>query len=204
MTTSHEDPTFDGSLLNVRAAFLPRLGSLLAIAPLGVWTCWHLWENTWAFKGAQAWESHVTVARHPLVELITSAIVMVPLVLHTVWGIRRLFIMRPNLGRYRNFGNVKYILQRLSAIGLLAFLPAHIWLARLSPLIQFHRHETFNDLAQNMRHHTPTLVVYTLGVLGTAYHLANGLATAGMTWGFAASPRAMRRMSTLSYVFFAV
>ena len=33
-----------------------RLGSALAIAPLGVWTFVHLWHNLAAFEGAAEWE----------------------------------------------------------------------------------------------------------------------------------------------------
>jgi succinate dehydrogenase / fumarate reductase cytochrome b subunit len=123
-------------------------------------------------------------------------------VLHAVWGIRRMFIMKPNLGRYPTYDNLKYILQRITALGLLAFIPAHLWLARLAPQIQHGRHEHFEDLAWHMAHHPPTLVVYLLGVVGVAYHLANGVATGGMTWGYAASPRAMKRMNVISISFF--
>jgi len=41
-------------------ALLPKLGSLLAVAPLSVWTAWHLWENLSAWQGATVWESRVT------------------------------------------------------------------------------------------------------------------------------------------------
>ena len=56
------------------------------------------------------------------------------------------------------------------------------------PIEQYHAHDALSntglyDIAHEMHHHLPTLVVYCLGVLGTAYHLANGLQTATMGWG---------------------
>jgi succinate dehydrogenase / fumarate reductase cytochrome b subunit len=167
-----------------------------------VWTTWHLYSNLSAFQGAQAWEASVTAARAPLVELLTSTIVLLPLVLHTVWGLRRLRIVKFTNGTYATFDNFKFLLQRLSAIGVLLFLIAHIVKARIQPLVQHGRHETFADLSYQMSHHTPTLVVYLLGVLGVAYHLANGLATGGLTWGYTATEKARTRIKHVSYLFF--
>ena len=42
--------------------------------------------------------------------------------------------------------------------------------------------EAFADLAREMHHHGPTLIVYLLGTLAVAYHLANGLF--GFAWTF--------------------
>jgi succinate dehydrogenase / fumarate reductase cytochrome b subunit len=200
-TTTHDTVTASPASPGLLAS---RVGSFLAFAPLGVWVTWHIWENLSAWRGAEAWEATVTTPTSPLTEVLVSVIVWVPIVLHTVWGLRRFKIMKPNLGRYRTFDNLKFVLQRISALGLLAFIPAHVWLARLYPLIKHGRHETFADISFQMRHHLPTLVVYLLGTLGAAYHLANGLQTGGMTWGYAASPLARRRMSFISITFFLV
>src|ERR1043165_8337085 len=110
-----------------------RLGSALAIAPLGVWTIVHLWNNLAAFKGAAEWGQAVTEYDHPIGFFFSSLFALLPLGLHTVWGIGRLFTARPNNGRYLYFQNVKYLLQRLSALGVLLFLGAHLWLAMLHP-----------------------------------------------------------------------
>jgi succinate dehydrogenase / fumarate reductase, cytochrome b subunit len=171
-----------------------RLGSFLAVVPLGVWTVNHLWNNLSAFKGAAAWQKDVTEYSHPLAFFISMAIALLPLGLHTVWGVFRLVSVRPNIGRYRYFSNVKYILQRLSAIGLLLFLGAHLWLATLRPRLTTGRPEPFSDISHEMHHHFPTLAVYVLGVLGVAYHLANGLHTFAMGWGIVTSRRALKKL----------
>ena len=48
-----------------------------------------------------------------------------------------------------------------------------------------------------MHHHVPTLVVYVLGVLGIAYHLANGLQTFAMGWGIVTSRRALKKLDVV-------
>jgi succinate dehydrogenase / fumarate reductase cytochrome b subunit len=181
-----------------------RLGSALAIAPLGVWTVVHLWNNLAAFKGASEWERAVTEYDHPVAFFTSTLLALLPLGLHTVWGIARLASTRPNNGRYFYFQNWKYLLQRLSAIGLLLFLGAHLWLAVLRPRLVEHRPEPFSDISREMAHHLPTLIVYLLGVLGVAYHLANGLQTFAMGWGLVSSRSALRRLEKVVILAFIV
>jgi succinate dehydrogenase / fumarate reductase cytochrome b subunit len=160
-----------------------RLGTVLAVVPLGVWTVLHLWNNLYAFRGPVPWEREVTTYPHPISEAITFVIVLFPLGYHVCWGLRRIAVGRPNNMTQRNYPNLKFLLQRLSALGVLLFLGAHLWLALLRPrLIEGHA-ERFAELAHEMHHHMPTLVVYLLGTLGVAYHLANGLETALMKFG---------------------
>jgi succinate dehydrogenase / fumarate reductase cytochrome b subunit len=160
-----------------------RLASALALAPLGVWTCLHLWHNLAAFRGAQAWQSAVTDYPHPVAQIATYVVVLAPLVIHLAWGLLRMIVMRPNNVAYGYYANLKFVLQRLSALGVLAFLGAHLWLALIRPRVIGGHAEVFADIASEMRFHTPTLVVYLLGTLGVAYHLANGVQTFGMKSG---------------------
>jgi len=179
-----------------------RLGSFLAVVPLTFWVVNHLWDNLSAFNGAVAWEKSVTTYANPYSQALTFIIVMLPLLFHTGWGLVRLFSFRPNNNRYNNYGNFKYILQRVSALGVLAFLGAHIWLAFLQPRLVAGHPEAFSDIAREMRFHGPTLIVYLLGTLGTAYHLANGLQGFAMGWGLLGSERAMRRFEPVSIILF--
>ncbi len=181
-----------------------RIASFLAIAPLGIWTVLHLWDNLSAFGGAQAWEQSVTAARHPLHQALLVVVVLLPLILHTVWGIVRLASFRPNNVRYGNYDNLKYLLQRLSAIGLLAFIAAHLWLAWAQPRFVEGRPEPFAEISHEMAHHTPTLVVYILGILAVSYHLANGIQTFAMGQGLVASAGALRRLEWVVYLTFAL
>jgi succinate dehydrogenase / fumarate reductase cytochrome b subunit len=178
-----------------------RIASLLAFAPLGVWTVIHLWDNLSAFNGAQAWERSVT-AGHPLNQIVLAVLVLLPLLIHTVWGIGRLASFRPNNGRYNNYTNLKDLVQRLSAIGLLGFIGAHLFLAWFQPRFVEGRPEPFADISHEMAHHTPTLVVYILGILALAYHLANGIQTFAWTQGLVASAGALKRLEWVVYLAF--
>ena len=62
--------------------------------------------------------------------------------------------------------------------------------------------EPFADIAHEMHFHMPTLVVYMLGVLAIAYHLANGLQTAMMTWGAAVTKASLRKWELLAWAIF--
>jgi succinate dehydrogenase / fumarate reductase cytochrome b subunit len=187
-----------------RAFLRARLGSLLAVLPLGVWTIAHLWHNLSAFRGAAEWERDVTEYPHRVAFFVTSLVALLPLGLHTVWGIGRLFTTRPNVVRYKYYENLKYVVQRLSALGVLAFLGAHVWKAMIEPRALGGHPEEFEHIAHFMRTHMPTLAVYLLGTLAVSYHLANGLHTFAMGWGIASSRRALKKLDVLALLLFVV
>ena len=179
-----------------------RIGSLLGILPLGLWTANHVWQNLQARHGAREWERAVTGEPTTVEGLSFSFIVvLLPLVLHTVWGVVRLKDWRPNNVRWGTFSNLRFALQRLSAIGLAGFLGAHVWLAFLRPRFVEGHAEPFEDIAREMHHHGPTLMVYLLGTLGAAFHLGNGVSLFAWKWGFGGE-KATRRAGIAGIVVF--
>jgi succinate dehydrogenase cytochrome b subunit len=191
--------------LSLRASFIrSRLASALAIFPLGAWTLVHLYDNLSAFSGARSWESAVTEYPHPFAQAMTGVVVLLPLALHTAWGVGRLSTMRLNNVAYPFYGNLKFLLQRVTAIGVLLFLGAHLWLAWLKPRVVEGHPEAFDDIAHQMHSHRPTLITYLLGTLGVAYHLANGAQTFCMGWGIVTSRKALRRLEAGVIVLFVV
>jgi succinate dehydrogenase / fumarate reductase cytochrome b subunit len=181
-----------------------KLASLLAFAPLGVWTCVHVWNNLASFRGAKEWEESVSHHGHPATVVLTSIVVLAPLLLHTIWGIGRLRTMKLNNGSYGYFANLKFLLQRLSALGVLLFIGAHTWLAFLHPRLVEHHAEQFNDIAAEMAHNPPTLVVYLLGTLGVAYHFGNGISGFAWNWGLAGSRKAVRHWDKVGLTVFVI
>lgn len=181
-----------------------RIGSLLAMLPLGVWTVNHLWDNLSAFRGAEAWERSVTTYAHPASHFATLVIVLLPLLIHTVWGIQRLLASKPNNLRHNSYNNFKYLLQRVTALGALGFLAAHIFKAMIQPRLLNGAPETFEAISREMRFHGPTLVVYLLGTLGVAYHLANGLSSFAWTWGIASGRKSMKRFDVIAIASFLI
>ena len=205
LTTDQPDRSVAPNERAVARNFLvARLGSFLAFFPLGVWTANHLWNQLAAFGGARSWEQSVTAHTNPASAALSFTVVIVPLLWHVVWGIWRLG--RTRTSTVRNFSNLRYWLQRASAIGLLAFLGAHLWLAWIEPRFVQGRAEPFAEIAREMHHHTPTLFVYLLGTLAIAYHLGNGLwSFATMGWGAAVSKSAQgwfERLAVLVFVVF--
>src|ERR1700712_4307054 len=83
-----------------------RLGSFIAVVPLSIWVVNHLWRNLSAFRGAEAWTEDVTTYSHPLAFFASSCVALVPIVLHTVWGISRIASTRPNVTRFGYFANI--------------------------------------------------------------------------------------------------
>ena len=204
LTTDQPDRSVAPAERTVARNFLlARLGSFLAFFPLGIWTANHLWNQLAAFAGARPWEESVTAHSNPATAALTFTVVMVPLVWHVGWGMVRLAKTRTST--VRNVSNLRYRLQRAAAIGLLAFLGAHLWLAWIQPRFVLGRPEPFSDIAREMHHHTPTLIVYILGVLAIAYHLGNGLwSFATMGWGIAVSKSAQAWFERLALLVFLV
>lgn len=187
-----------------REFILSRLGSLFAFAPLGVWVLMHLWHQLAAWQSPEAWQEAVEGHVNGATTALVFAVVLVPLLWHTVWGIGRMLKSRPAVAN-RGFSNLRYLLQRLSALGLLAFLGAHLYLAWFEPRFLHGGPEPFSDIAREMRFHTPTLLVYLLGVLAISYHLANGLwSFLSMGWGVTVSKSSMAWMERLALAFFVV
>jgi len=185
-----------------RDFLLARLGSLFALVPVGVWTTVHLWNQLAAYTSPQAWQESVTGHRSNAGAALAFTLVLLPLLWHTLWGIIRMVRSRPTV-RIGWFSNLRYVLQRLSALGLLLFLGAHLWLAWFRPRFVEGAPEPFAEIAHEMRFHTPTLAVYVLGILGIAYHLANGLwSFLSMGWGVTVSKSGIAWMERVSLLFF--
>jgi succinate dehydrogenase / fumarate reductase, cytochrome b subunit len=204
LTTDQPDRSAPAPARAVALSFIGyRLGSLLALLPLGVWTVNHLWNNLAAYNGAQAWQTSVTGQTSAASTALTFTLVLVPLLWHTIWGIIRMLRTRGSSARY--FGSLRYWLQRASAVGLLFFLGAHLWLAWAQPRFVEGHAETFADISHEMHFHTPTLLVYVLGILAIAYHLANGLwSFCTMGWGLAVSKSAIRWLERIAIAVFLI
>ena len=207
LTTDQADRAVPPETRSVAKDFiLARFGSLFAILPLGVWTANHLWNQLAAYSAGTdqgaAWERSVEGHSSNASTALTFAIVLVPLLWHTVWGIMRMARTRPVTVGW--FGNVRYWVQRLSAIGLLLFLGAHLYLAWFEPRFLEGHPEYFRDISHEMRFNTPTTIVYILGVLAIAYHLANGVWSFLMGWGVTVSKSGLAWMERVALGLFVV
>lgn len=186
-----------------RAYWYGKLFSLFGLVPLGIYVILHLYHNLQSLGGEAGYnqflnESHST----PLYVPLAVIGIWIPIAFHGLYGLFAMKKSRPNLGRFRYFENLKYILQRLSGIGLLLFIPAHVFKTRIEPMLENfnldfkHMHEGLSEPL--------TLTVYALGVLGVAYHLSNGVWQFAIGWGLTRSEAGMKRMQMLTMVLFVV
>ena len=178
-----------------------QIFSLFGVVPLSVYVIAHLWTNMYALAGASAFNERVRQSRESPAFLFLEIVGLgFPIVFHAWIGMKAVFQMRPNNGHYRRLTNWKYLLQRMSAVGILLFLGAHVIKARILPAT----HGRMEDWAgmHEALSEPLTFTVYALGLLGIAYHLANGLWLASLTWGVAISPRAQKKMEVASMLLF--
>jgi succinate dehydrogenase / fumarate reductase cytochrome b subunit len=177
--------------------------SFFGLVPMAIYVFVHLAAHAVSHRGARAWEERLEAWHdNPYYWPVIILFVYLPFAVHALVGLALTFTGRPNLGRMPTFTNVKYVLQRVSALGVLLFLGAHIYKTRIEhalsgePLAFEHMVEGF--------HHAPTIAVYVLGILGVAFHLANGFWLGGITWGITVSRRSQRAWQAASIVIFVV
>jgi len=203
MNTSETENTQAQTPSIQRAYLWRKLFSLIGIVPLGIYVVLHLYNNMRSLSGPESFNAYMAQSHdRPLIVPIMVLIIWIPILFHGLYG---LFIMkeaRPNLGRFRYFENLKYILQRLSGIGLLLFIPAHLYKTRIEPTLAGTPVD-FHHMVEGL-HEPITLPVYLLGVLGVAYHLSNGLWQFCIGWGLTTSEQGMKRMQTFSMLMFIV
>jgi succinate dehydrogenase / fumarate reductase cytochrome b subunit len=186
--------------VSLRGSWQRRIFSFCGVVPLGVYVVWHLLNNIYAVSGAKAFDARLVQATSsPVHRPVIWLFVYVPFAIHAVIGLLITIRAKPNPMRQFTLRNWKYVLQRVSAIGVLLFVPAHVYKTRIEPWregfsIDFaHMHAGMLEPA--------TFAVYVLGMLGVSFHLANGLWLAGITWGLFTGSKGQRRGEWLSILF---
>jgi len=178
-----------------------RLHSLSGVVPVGLFVLLHFYTNSFSVKGPQAYDDRLaSFDRLPFLTAFEVLFIYLPILFHAALGIWITVRGKQNLASYPHFGNLRYTLQRLSGIGVLLFVGAHVYKTKIEPWwggfpINFaHMSEAMSEPL--------TLAVYALGILGTAYHLANGLWTFCITWGISVSRTSQRWLTVATLVLF--
>ncbi len=184
-----------------------RLHSLLGIVPLGLYMVVHLTTNASLMDGSGTFQRAVYAIHSPgkLLPLIEWGGIFAPLIFHAGFGIWIAKTGKYNSGQYRLAGNRRYTWQRWTGVIALVYLFFHIlhlhgwfhaqlWLDVIRPLnfASFRPYNAASTLVEAMEGWVwPSF--YLIGMLCCVYHLANGLWTAGITWGIWISPTAQAR-----------
>lgn len=194
-------------LSSKRQFWLKRAMSALGFFPLGIYVIVHLWTNLSVLGGAYAFEQALSQSRNHPAMIVLEWLLGIAFVFHMGVGFWLMRKWRPNNLQVRTFSNLKFLLQRISGIGLSFFLVAHVINARILPAYRVEGgFETFDGLQDALyaERFPITFIVYFLGLLGVAYHLANGLWSFLITWGVVVTPRAQRYAQIASYIVFFV
>jgi len=187
-----------------------RIHSFVGIVPLGIYLVLHLSRNISTLGGVESFDSAVRETwKNPINYLWVALLVYIPLVYHAAYGLYlTLTSNKQNFFRYPNFENLRYVFQRLSALGLLGFLCAHIFLTRVHVSMGWLQNSanpegqvTFGYFAEHMWHNLMTAPVYVLGILAAAYHLGNGLSTFCISWGITTGDKAIKKANIVALLF---
>lgn len=182
-----------------RAAYWAKqLFSFLGIVPLGVYVVLHLFHNASSLNGPQAYNAYLAESRNvPLYGLLVLLFVYAPIAYHALYGLAFTFRGRPNVASYPFYRNWKYLLQRVSGLGLLVFIPAHVYKEKYEQAAATDFLRMYEAL-----HEPLTFWVYVLGVLGVAYHLANGIWDLCFAWGITTGEKGRRTLDGVAVVLF--
>lgn len=190
-----------------------RLHSLLGIVPLGLYMAVHLATNASLLNAPETFQRAVFLIHSPgkLLPLIEWGLIFTPLIFHAVIGVWIARTGRSNSSQYRFTSNRRYSWQRWTGMIAMVYLFFHIlhlhgwfhaelWLdgVRTLGFASFRPYNAASTLVAAMQGWVwPAF--YLVGVLACVYHLANGLWTAGITWGLWISPRAQERATKLCF-----
>jgi succinate dehydrogenase / fumarate reductase, cytochrome b subunit len=199
---SHTTGTFFG-----RHEFLiRRLHSLSGLVPVGAYMTVHLLVNSSLVRGAGAFQNNVNQIHSlgPFLPLVEWAFIFLPIIFHAAFGVWIIMSGKSNVDRYRYTSNFRYAMQRWTGVIAIVFIFFHVfhlhgwfhgdyWLKIVEPwgMASFRPYNAASTLATALSGFLWP-IFYLLGVLACVYHFANGVWTAGITWGIWISPKAQR------------
>lgn len=178
---------------------LRKLHQLTGIVPLGVFFFVHMYTNSTAMNGAAVFNEHVGDIHHmPYLIFLEIFGIFVPLLFHSIYGVIISTEARPNVGNYGYGRNWFYIFQRVTGIFLFFFLMFHILNFRFGAIpglnttaVAGNAPRAFAIVAGEFENWA-ILVIYILGVLATAWHLAYGFWLFAVDWGIVIGERAQK------------
>lgn len=180
--------------------FVRKLHSLTGVVPVGAFLALHLWGNSYAAYGPDAYDAHLNNLRAlPYFPLAEVALILLPLVFHAFYGVVVTFEARNNLDRYPFPRNWHFWFQRVTGLWTLAFILYHVSTFRLNELLGAPT-ASFEKVATALSN--PFILAFHLvGVISASYHLGNGLWLFGVNWGILVGPRAQRTAANVSWLF---
>ena len=178
---------------------LRKLHQLTGIVPLGVFFLVHLYTNSTALNGAKVFNEHVGgIHEMPYLLFIEIGGIFLPLLFHSIYGVLISSEAKPNPLSYGFARNWFYIFQRVTGIYLFVFLLFHILNFRFGLIpglnmtpVAGNADKAFGIVSTEFAM-TWVLVIYILGLLATAWHLAYGFFLFAVDWGLVIGEKAQK------------
>lgn len=173
---------------------LRRLHSLLGLLPVGGFLVFHLWENSQSRFGAHHYNGEVVAFLQGMnyLPVLEVFIIALPLLFHAGYGLVIANQGRAELGRYAYARNWLYWMQRVSGVGILAFLLLHVGLTRVQGMFEPAIRADLYGHMQALLSQPWMFAIYLAGLLLSVFHLANGLWSMAIVWGLSTSAQAQR------------
>ena len=185
-----------------------RIHSLLGVVPLGLYMVVHLVTNASLMAGPGTFQRAVNQIHSlgPALFFVEWGAIFLPLLFHAIVGVWIAMSGKSNTDQYPYTSNRRYTFQRITGYFAFIYITMHVfhlhgwfhftlWLDYIAePLggAQFKPYNAASTLALAIDGFFWPLF-YLVGVLSCVYHFANGLWTAGITWGLWVKPAAQQR-----------
>ena len=182
-----------------RTFLLRKLHQITGIVPLGVFFAVHMYTNSTALSGAKVFNEHVQdIHNIPYLLFVEVLGIFVPLLYHSIYGIIISRETRPNMGSYSYARNWFYFVQRITGAFLFFFLIFHILNFRFGMIpglnttpVAGHAGSAFTIVSAEFQNDI-IFILYVLGVLATAWHLAYGIWLFAVDWGIVIGEKAQK------------
>ena len=176
-----------------------KLHSFTGIFPIGVFLLQHLIANSYALRGAAAYNTVVKVFGYlPFVAVLEVVVIYLPILYHAIYGFYIAAYGQANLGRYGYGRNWMYFLQRASGVIAFFYIGFHIYNTSWAKYVQQwhgnpHPEDAIGYAAMAGQLANPWFfAAYAIGITATVFHFTNGLWNFGIRWGITISAHSQR------------
>lgn len=178
---------------------LRKAHQLTGVVPLGVFFFVHMFTNSKAMNGAASFDKAVKdIHDIPYLLFLEVFGIFLPLLFHSVYGILISSEAKMNVLNYGMVRNWFYVFQRATGIFLFFFLLFHILNFRFGLVpglnmtpVAGNADRAFAIVSSEFQI-SWVMVIYILGILATAWHLAYGFFLFAVDWGIVIGEKAQR------------
>lgn len=186
-----------------RTFLLRKTHQITGIVPLGVFFFVHMFTNSKAMNGDASFNKAVKEIQDiPYLLLIEIFGIFLPLLFHSIYGVIISSESKPNALSYGYGRNWFYVLQRATGIFLFVFILFHILNLRFGLIpglnsipVAGNADQAFAIVSREFQI-TWVLIVYILGIVATAWHLAYGFFLFAVDWGLVIGEKAQKATLT--------